>query len=197
MQGSHSHGARPLSRLRAALTGALVGLAVGCGGTAAGQSAPAPPLPVLPAAALPHLTATDSSLSLIDLTHDAPIKDFAGQLAELGYQRGTERLFKGAKGDFTNVVSRTLEFDSAGDAADYVALVDRRVADFYGPRSTVAPLSSLGRYGYLIRAASCGCHRETPLMLAVVSSGRRVTWLEGMGPGARPAGLRALLTQAP
>jgi hypothetical protein len=49
----------------------------------------------------------------------------------------------------------------------------------------------------LIRAAPCGCHREVPLMLAVVSRGRRVTWLEGMGPGARPAGLRALLTQAP
>ena len=76
-------------------------------------------------------------------------------------------------------------------------LVDDRVADFYGRGSKVAPLSQGDRRGYLIRAAPCGCHRETPVFLAVLSAGSRVTWLYGTGPGAHAAGLRALLAQAP
>lgn len=197
MQGSQSRGTSPLSGLRAALIATLAGLAVGCGGTAAGQSTPAPPLPVLPSAALPHLTPTDSQLSAVDLTHDAPITGFAERLSQWGYRGGTQRVFRGSKGDFTNVVSRTLEFDSAEGAAAYVKLVNDRVAAFYGRGSKVAPLSDGGRSGYLIQAAPCGCHRETPVFLAVLSAGRRVTWLYGTGPGAHAAGLRALLTQAP
>ena len=76
-------------------------------------------------------------------------------------------------------------------------LVGDRVADFLGARSKVTALSSSGRRGYLIRAAPCGCHREPPVLLAVLSAGRRVTWLYGTGPGARPTALLALLAQAP
>jgi hypothetical protein len=175
----------------------LAALAGGCGGRSAAASQPAAPLPVLPAAALPRLTPTDTAVTAVDLTHDAPIAGFAAQLASWGFERGTQRVFRGNQGAFTNVVSRTLEFGSDGGAAAYVRLLDGRVADFFGRGSKVAALSSSGRSGYLITAAPCGCHRETPILLAVLSEGRRVTWLYGTGPGARPARLRALLVQAP
>lgn len=185
--------ARPLSTLVVL----LAALAAGCGGGAGAPSRPATPLPVLPAATLPRLTPTDTAVTALDLTHDAPIAGFAAQLESWGFERGTQRVFRGNHGPFTNVVSRTLQFGSAGGAAAYVRLVDGRVADFFGRGSKVAALSSSGRRGYLIRAAPCGCHRETPVLLAVLSEGPRVTWLYGTGPGARPAGLRALLVQAP
>ena len=152
---------------------------------------------MLPASALAGLTTADSQLSAVELTHDAPIPGFADRLSQWDYRGGTQRVFRGSTGDFTNVVSRTLEFGSAEGAAAYVKLVDDRVAAFYGRGSKVAPLSDAGRSGYLIEAAPCGCHRETPVFLAVLSAGPRVTWLYGTGPGAHAAGLRALLTQAP
>lgn len=175
----------------------LAACVAGCGSSAATTSAPPPPLSVLPASALPRLAPVDSPLTATELTHDAPIPGFADQLAAWGYQRGTQRVFRGNSGDFTNVVSRTLEFGSSSGAAAYVRLVGTRVADFFGSGSKVAALSSAGRRGYLIQAAPCGCHLETPVMLAVLSAGRRVTWLYGTGRGARVAGLRALLAQAP
>ena len=181
----------------AVLIVALAAAVAGCGSGSAGGSSAIAPLPVLPASALAGLTAADSSLSAVDLTHDAPIAGFADRLSQWGYRGGTQRVFRGSKGDFTNVVSRTLEFGSAEGAAAYVQLVDDRVADFYGRGSKVAPLSEGGRSGYLIQAAPCGCHRETPVFLAVLSAGPRVTWLYGTGPGARAARLRALLPQAP
>jgi hypothetical protein len=185
--------AHPLS----ALVLLLAVLAVGCGGAGAGSSQPPAPLPVLPAAALPLLAPADTAVTAVDLTHDAPIAGFAAQLESWGFERGTQRVFRGNHGAFTNVVSRTLQFGSDGGAAAYVRLVDGRVADFFGRGSKVAALSSTGRHGYLITAAPCGCHRETPVLLAVLSQGRRVTWLYGTGPGARPTRLRALLVQAP
>ncbi len=193
MYRSHSHSKPP--RHLALLV--LVAWVAGCGSSSSTISAPPSPLPLLPAAALPQLTPVDSPLTATELTHDAPIAGFADHLAAWGYQRGSQRVFRGNSGDFTNVVSRTLEFGSADGAAAYVRLVDTRVADFFGSGSKVAALSSAGRSGYLIRAAPCGCHLETPVMLAVLSAGSRVTWLYGTGRGARPAGLRALLAQAP
>jgi hypothetical protein len=188
----------PRSGLLLAVLVATLSVAVsGCGSASAGGSSAMSPLPVLPASALAGLTTVDSSLSAVDLTHDAPIPGFADRLSQWDYRGGTQRIFRGSKGDFTNVVSRTLEFGSAAGAAAYVQLVDDRVADFYGRGSKAAPLSQGDRSGYLIQAAPCGCHRETPVFLAVLSAGPRVTWLYGTGPGARAAGLRALLTQAP
>ncbi|MDX6546818.1 MAG: hypothetical protein QOG33_368 [Gaiellales bacterium] len=184
---------RPLSTLVVL----LAGLAAGCGGGSAAPSQPAAPLPVLSTAALPLLTPTDTAVTAVDLTHDAPIAGFATQLESWGFERGTQRLFRGNRGAFTNVVSRTLQFGSDAGAAAYVRLVDGRVADFFGHGSKVAALSSSGRRGYLITASPCGCHRETPVLVAVLSEGRRVTWLYGTGPGARPVRLRALLVQAP
>jgi hypothetical protein len=188
----------PRSGLLLAVLVATLSMAVsGCGSGSAGGSSAKSPLPVLPASALAGLTTVDSSLSAVDLTHDAPIAGFADSLSQWDYRGGTQRVFRGSTGVFTNVVSRTLEFGSAEGAAAYVRLVDTRVADFYGRGSKVTPLSQGGRTGYLIQAAPCGCHRETPVLLAVLSAGPRVTWLYGTGPGARPARLRALLPQAP
>jgi hypothetical protein len=183
--------------LLAVLISTLSMTASGCGSASGGGSSAMSPLPVLPASALAGLTTVDSSVSAVDLTHDAPIAGFADRLSQWDYRGGTQRIFRGSAGDFTNVVSRTLEFGSTAGAAAYVRLVDDRVAEFYGRGSKVTPLSQGGRTGYLIQAAPCGCHRETPVLLAVMSAGPRVTWLYGTGPGARPARLRALLPQAP
>ena len=197
MPTPHLHRPTRIVRPLSTLVLLLAALAAGCGGASAASSQPSAQLPVLPGAALPLLTATDTAVTAVDLTHDAPIAGFAAQLESWGYQRGTQRVFRGNQGAFTNVVSRTLQFGSGGGAAAYVRLVDGRVADFFGRGSKVAVLTSSGRRGYLITAAPCGCHRETPILLAVLTQGRRVTWLYGTGPGARPARLRALLVQAP
>jgi len=108
-----------------------------------------------------------------------------------------QREFTGRSKTFSNVVSRTLQFRSATGAHSYVQLVADRVGDFFGDGSKVRGLEQGGRSGYLIRAAPCGCRHETPLLIAVVSSGRRVTWLYGLGPGARSSALEALLARAP
>jgi hypothetical protein len=192
----HSRRTSRSGLLLAVLVSAL-SACLGCGSSVAGGSSAIAPLPVLPASVLAGLTPADSQLSAVDLTHDAPIAGFADRLSQWDYRGGTQRIFRGSKGDFTNVVSRTLEFGSADGANAYVQLVDNRVADFYGRGSKVTPLSQGDRSGYLIQAAPCGCHRETPVFLAVLSAGPRVTWLYGTGPGARAAGLRALLAQAP
>ena len=197
MSAIHSPRTRRSGPRLAVLIVVLATAVAGCGSGSAGGSSAIAPLPVLPASALTGLTAADSSLSATDLTHDAPIAGFADRLSQWGYRGGTQRVFRGSKGDFTNVVSRTLEFGSAEGATAYVQLVDDHVADFYGRGSKVAPISDGDRSGFLIQAAPCGCHRETPVFLAVLSAGSRVTWLYGTGRGARAARLRALLTQAP
>lgn len=169
----------------------------GCGSQGSSGSAPAPPLPTLSADALPGLTAKDRAVSIGALTRDAPIDGFAGKLSGWGFERGTQREFTGRSPTFTNVVSRTLEFRSASGAQAYVELVADRVGDFFGDGSKVRSLEQGGRSGYLIRAAPCGCHRETPVLIAVVSRGQRVSWLYGLGPRAKPAALEALLARAP
>lgn len=172
-------------------------LAVGCGSQSAATSAPQDPLPTLAADAIPGLAAELRPVGITVLTHDAPIEGFAGKLAGWGFERGTQREFTGRSDTFTNVVSRTLQFRSAEGARAYVQLVADRVGDFFGDGSKVRALEQGGRSGYLIRAGSCGCHRETPVLIAVVSSGQRVSWLYGHGPRAKPRALEALLARAP
>ena len=173
----------------------LVAAAAACG---SGQSAgSAPPPPALARQALPTMDVTAGALTATDLTHDAPIAGFADKLADFGYEAGSQREFRGRSDTFSTVVSRSLRFGSAAGARAYVQLVSDRVADFFGSGSKVRPLESNGRSGYLIRAASCGCHLETPILIAVVSKGNLVSWLYGTGRGAKPAALRALLERAP
>jgi hypothetical protein len=173
----------------------------GCGSGVGSQSAARPegPLPVLARSALPGLTVKDLQLTTVDLTHDAPISGFSERLAGWGFQRGTQREFRTTSrtATFSDVVSRTLEFRGPAGARAYVALVGAQAGRFFGNGSRVLPLESGGRSGYLVRLASCGCHGETPALLAVVAGGPRVTWLLGNGPGASPATLRTLLAKAP
>ena len=57
--------------------------------------------------------------------------------------------------------------------------------------------TSAGRAGYFVRGASCGCHRESPILVTVVSQRARVSWLLVNGPGATRARAQALAAQMP
>jgi hypothetical protein len=164
-------------------------LLVGCG-SAAGPEGGA--LPLLPASALPGLATTTEPVDVSDLE-----ADLASGVSVRGFVRGEERVFQGESKRFDRVVSRTLEFDDAGAAAAYVALVRAHTADLYGTGTTAQPLASDGRHGILVDAASCACHRAEPTLAALVSRGPRVTYLEVNGGGARPTAVKALLRMAP
>jgi hypothetical protein len=189
----------PICVARHAFAMALVALAAACGSGAGAASAPAPPAPpALSRAALPaSMDMTTTALGVNDLVRDAPIDGFADRLQTLGYESGQQREFRGPSHTFSTVVSRSLLFKDAAGAHGYVQLVADGVAEFFGKGSKLQPLTSNGRSGYLITAAPCGCHLETPILVAVVSKGDRVTWLYGTGRGARPPALRALLQRAP
>jgi hypothetical protein len=174
----------------------VVALAAACGsGAGAASTAPAPP--ALAASALPGMDATTTAVTADDLLHDAPIDGFADKLDALGYESGQQREFSGRTSSFSSVVSRSLRFRTAAGAHGYVQFVADHVADFFGKGSKMRPLTSRGRTGYLIAAAFCGCHLETPILIAVASRGTTVTWLYATGHGVRPSALRALLERAP
>jgi hypothetical protein len=171
-------------------------LVAACGGgeAAAGGSATGD-LPVL--RAVPGLSAQDRALDAETLTHDAPLPDLAGNLARWGFLGGREREFKGASKTFTDVVSRTLLFRRPAGAAAYVAFVADHAASYWGPGSSVHPVTSAGRAGFFVRGASCGCHRESPILVTVVSRRARVSWLLVNGPGATRARAEALADRMP
>jgi hypothetical protein len=171
-------------------------LAAACGGggrsEAAGGTAN---LPVLHA--VPGLAAQDRALDADALSHDAPLPSLAGNLERWGFLGGREREFKGASKTFTDVVSRTLLFRGPAGARAYVAFVADHAASYYGPGTVVHPVTSAGRAGFFVRGASCGCHRENPILVTVVSRRERVSWLLVNGPGATRARAQALAAQMP
>jgi len=177
---------------------ALAALA-GCGGGSSGGSASvASPLPVLPVHAIPDLPASTHSLGVHELAADVgngPL--LSPKLETWGFERGRERVFQGESHRFNHVVSRTLEFQAPEGAAAYVLFVATHVGVMFGIGSTTNALQSAGRSGYLITEAACACHRAEPTLLAVLGSGRRVTYLEVNGGGATPAAVRSLVAQAP
>jgi hypothetical protein len=168
--------------------------ACGGGGETAGAAQTAQ-LPVL--RAVPGLTAEDRALDAAALTHDAPLPDLAGNLKRWGFVGGKEREFKGSSKTFTDVVSRTLLFRGAAGARAYVAFVADHAASYWGPGSAVSPVTSAGRDGFFVRGASCGCHRESPILVTVVSRQARVSWLLVNGPGATRARAAALADRMP
>jgi hypothetical protein len=158
---------------------------------------PAPP-PVLAAAAVPYLPSTTVRVTAHGLTADANIASLSDTLSHLGFVVGAQRTFQGqSKHRLQLVISRTLRFTNAAGARGFVRFVRRHAGDYVGQVPTVQPLSSGGRTGSLIAAPLCACHMAQPALLALVSSGRDVTWLEINGPGATPATLAALLERAP
>ena len=167
---------------------------VGCGSGAA-ASTPPPPLPVLSAPA--GLTGSRHAVSAADLVKDAPVAGLAAKLDTFGFEGGTEADYRGAGRRFSVVTSRTLQFTSAAGARGFVAMVGSHAPAYEGGVSMAAPIRSAGRRGFVLNAGACGCATEVPQLLAVVSAGRRVSWLEATGKGATRAAVAALLAQAP
>jgi hypothetical protein len=158
---------------------------------------PAPP-PVLAASAVPYLPSTTAPVTAHDLAADANIASLSDTISHLGFVVGAQRTFQGqSKHRLQLVISRTLRFTTAAGARGFVRFVRRHAGDYVGQVPTVKPLRSGGRPGSLIVAPLCACHMAQPALLALVSSGRDVTWLEINGPGATPATLAALLARAP
>ena len=170
--------------------------AAACGGGGGSEAAPATAnLPVL--RTVPGLSSEDRALDVDALSHDAPVAGLAANLEQWGFLGGHEREFKGASKTFTDVISRTLVFRNPSGARAYVAFIADHAASYYGPGSVVHPATSAGRAGYFVRGASCGCHRESPILVTVVSQRARVSWLLVNGPGATRARSQALAAQMP
>jgi hypothetical protein len=170
-------------------------LAAACGGGGSETGGATTNLPVLQA--VPGLAAQDRVLDTDALSHDAPVPSLAQNLEKWGFLGGREREFKGASKTFTDVISRTLAFRAAAGARAYVAFVAAHAASYYGPGTVVQPVSSAGRSGFFVRGASCGCHRETPILVTVVWQRSRVSWLLVNGPGATRARAQALAARMP
>jgi len=170
-------------------------LAAACGGGGSEAGSATTSLPVLQA--VPGLAAEDRALDTDALSHDAPVPSLAADLNRWGFLGGHEREFKGASKTFTDVISRTLLFRSPDGARAYVTFVADHAASYYGPGTAVQPVTSAGRSGFFVRGASCGCHRESPILVTVVSQRSRVSWLLVNGPGATRARAEALAAQMP
>jgi hypothetical protein len=186
--------ARSVQLVTTAILFALLAGACGGGGGSEAGSAPAN-LPVL--RAVPGLAGQDRALDVDVLSHDAPVASLTANLERWGFLGGREREFKGASQTLTDVISRTLAFRDAAGARAYVAFVADHAASYYGPGTVVHPVTSAGRVGFFVRGASCGCHRESPILVTVVSQRSRVSWLLVNGPGATRARAQALAAQMP
>jgi hypothetical protein len=155
-------------------------------------------LPVLPAAAVPGLSSSTHEVTLRDLGADfgAPASEnFEGRIGPLA--AGRERVFQGASHRFDRVVSRTLEFADVEAARAYVSFFGAHIDSVFGTGTGKSAISSRGRTGYLIDAASCACHRAEPTLAAVVARATRVTYLEVNGGGATREAVVDLLARAP
>jgi hypothetical protein len=181
----------------------------GCGGSSSGGSSngaavstPQPPargLPTLSASTLPTLDHTERGLDLPALAAEGPKGgDLQAHLADWSYRTGSEREFKGGTpSQYLDVVSRTLVFGTAAGAHDFVEFVRDHPGTYVGVLKLARPVKADGRDGFLLVARGCGCHRETPLMLYLASTGKRVTWLMAIGPQVTPDSTLQLAAHAP
>lgn len=175
----------------------VVAVLVSACGSAAAETTQALHPRVLKPSAVPGLTGSVHTVTLQQLTHDAPVGDLAHDLSTWGFQSGTQADYRGDGGRFSVVTSRTLVFTKPAGARAYVAMVESHASAFEGGAALSAPITSAGRSGVLLTAGSCGCATEVPQLLAVASAGRRVTWLEVTGRTATAAAVMALLEKAP
>ena len=181
----------------------------GCGGSSSGGSSngaavstPQPPargLPTLSASTLPTLDHTERGLDLPALAAEGPKGgDLQAHLGDWSFRTGSEREFKGGTpSQYLDVVSRTLVFGTAAGAHDFVEFVRDHPATYVGVLKLARPVKADGRDGFLLVARGCGCHRETPLMLYLASTGKRVTWLMANGPQVTPDSTLQLAAHAP
>jgi hypothetical protein len=192
---------RCMQGVRRSTTALLLGaLLAGCGGTGGAETTPQAPLPpTLRPAALPGIGHSDRRLDLGTIAGEAPQSaDLARLLDQWQFVAGAQREFRGgASKDMVDVVSRTLVFRDAAGARAFVQFVRRNPSTYIGTVQVARPVADHGRQGYVLAARNCGCHRETPLILYVASSGGRVTWLMANGPKMTLRSTRALGERAP
>jgi len=162
-----------------------------------GSSSATPLPPALAGSAVAYLPSHVSRVTTTDLEQDTTLPGMAGRLSGWGYVSGAERSFQGTSKRLEVVVARTLDFKSAAGARGFVTFVGSHAAAYVGQVPQVHPLRQAGRTGVLIVEPQCACHMAQPALLAVVSSGSRVSWLEINGPAATAAALEALLTRMP
>src|SRR5262249_29139539 len=132
-----------------------------------------------------------------DLVKDAPVSGLAQKLDDFGFEGGTEADYRGAGRRFSVGTSRTPRVSTPAGASAFVRLAGGHASAYEGGVALVAPIRSAGRRGFVLTAGACGCATEVPQLLAVVSAGRRVTWLEATGKGATRSAVAALLARAP
>jgi hypothetical protein len=189
-------GIRRLTTPFSAILCAVALTATACGGAGASAQT-APPPPVLPGSAVPYLPSHVGALTAADLLKDGIQPGLAGDLSRWDFQAGAQRTFHGRSHKLQLVVARTLDFGGTAGARAYVAYVKQHAGGILGADPVVSPLASGARTGWLFMPAGCACHMAQPAVIAIVSGGRRVSYLEVNGPDATAKALKALLEQAP
>lgn len=160
--------------------------AAGCGSDGEGTSPGAPPQ-TLPAAALPQLDSRARTLDAPALAADAlRPAGLEHVLGEAGYMTGREREFFGRTTTFDHVVARTLVFEDAEGAQQYLHWLGGHGRDLLG-RAIRAKLTPPGESGVVFTLVRCGsCKKELPTFLAGWRRDEIVLTLLAAGPGANP-----------
>jgi hypothetical protein len=188
--------------IRQRVTLALVALALAaCGSTSTSStsstsSAAAAP-PTLPAAAVPYLPSVHKPLTAAFLAREARVPSLTLRLNGWGFEAGADRYFQGESRRLQLVDSRTLRFRDPSGAAAYVAFMRAHLGPILGSFPRIRTFSPGARHGIVAIGQECQCHLANPALLAVVSRGSTVTWLEINGPGATRGRLAALIARAP
>jgi hypothetical protein len=167
--------------------------AAACGGQA---SARAEPPAVLPASAVPYLPSSARALDADGLARADGLPALSSHLGAWGFRSAAQRTFQGQSNKLQIVVSRTVDFDSADGARQYLDFLQRNVDTVYG-QTTLKPATSRGRSGVVGEPQACACHMASASILAMLRHGSRVTFLELTGPKANASALRQLEGLAP
>ena len=162
-----------------------------------GSAATTSPVATLPAAAVPSLPSTRSTITPGFLARETQTAPLQGRLASWGFIAGARRYFQGESRALQIVDSRTLRFRRVAGAADFVQFQRTHLDPYLGTFARIRPFTAEGRSGFLAVGQECQCHLANPTYLAALAAHGTVTWLEINGPGATPKRLRALLARAP
>jgi hypothetical protein len=95
------------------------------------------------------------------------------------------------------VDSRTLRFRNALGAASFVQFMGAHLSSYVGSLPRIHRYAAEGRTGIVAIGQPCACHLANPALLAIISRGGTVTWLEINGPTATPRALASLIARAP
>ncbi|MDQ6817012.1 MAG: hypothetical protein M3018_06335 [Actinomycetota bacterium] len=172
-------------------TGSAAGGAAATGAT--GSNSPS----TLPARAVPYLPSSVKVVTQAGLAREARFPALASDLGSWGFVSGSDRYFQGESRRLQVVDSRTLRFSRPDGALAFVGFMRAHAAAILGSFPILKPYVSLGRSGFLAIAQQCQCHLANPALLAVLTHGGVVTWLEINGPGATRRQLVRLLAGAP